>query len=67
VSGAAEENILEVLLPDYPDARTIVFLGESMEPIMTRIKKMTAAHELARFSVPDRMKDSDQVDEGGER
>jgi hypothetical protein len=49
------ENTFEVLFPDFPEAKGIVFMGESLEPMGLRIKNKTdrqASSELSRFEIP---------------
>jgi hypothetical protein len=49
------ENTFEVLFPDLPEASSIVFMGESLEPMGLRIKKKNgrkASGELTRFDLP---------------
>ena len=52
VFGAPEENVFDVLLPDDRRSKTIVFIGDSLEPYTDRKEQPTAARELARFDVP---------------
>jgi hypothetical protein len=59
VFGAVEENVFEVLLPDDSKAKTIAFMGESMEPATVRQERVAAARELAHFNVPEGMKGGD--------
>ena len=56
VSGAVNGNTFEVTLPDDSNAKTIVFWGESLEPVTTRQGPSTTARELARFDVPQGMR-----------
>ena len=56
VFGAVKENVFEVLLPDDSKARTIVLIGESLEPVTARKVPVSATRELARFSIPKGMK-----------
>jgi hypothetical protein len=57
VFGAAEESSFEVLLPDYAEAKTIIFLGESLESAADKEGKITTARELARFNVSNKLGD----------
>ncbi len=52
IFGDVKENVFEVLLPDDANAKTIAFIGESLEPVAARKEKAAAARELARFEVP---------------
>lgn len=65
VFGAVEENVFEVLLPDDSKAKTITFIGESLEPVVIRQERVTATRELARFNVPKGMKGGDAEIGGG--
>lgn len=53
VFGATQENFFEVLLPDDSNTKSIVLMGESLEPAMLRQRAVSASHELARFDVPE--------------
>jgi hypothetical protein len=53
--GTPKESIFEVLVPEYNEAKIIVLLGESLEPVLTKKEKM-AARELASFKVPENKK-----------
>jgi hypothetical protein len=55
VFGAVREHVFEVLLPDDSRAKTIVFIGESLEPVTAR-KEQRPARELARFNIPEGVK-----------
>jgi hypothetical protein len=65
VFGAVKENVFEVLLPDDSQAKTIAFIGESMEPATVRQEQVAAARELARFNVPEGMKGGEADTRGG--
>jgi hypothetical protein len=65
VFGAVKENVFEVLLPDDSQAKTIAFIGESMEPATVRQERVAAARELARFNVPEGMKGGEADTRGG--
>lgn len=51
VFGDVKESIIEVLLPDNKDAKSITLMGESLVPVKER-KKSIGSHELARFDIP---------------
>lgn len=57
VFGVAKESSFEVLLPDYAEAKTIIFLGESLESVTGKEGKISTAHELARFNIPNKLGD----------
>jgi hypothetical protein len=65
VFGAVKENVFEVLLPDDSQAKTIAFIGESMEPATLRQERVAATRELARFNVPEGMKGGEADTQGG--
>jgi hypothetical protein len=65
VFGAVNENVFEVLLPDDSKAKTIAFMGESLEPATVRKEQVAAARELARFNVPEGMKSGEAETQGG--
>jgi hypothetical protein len=52
VFGDLKENVFEVLLPDVSNAKTVVLMGESLEPVTLREREVGPARELARFDVP---------------
>lgn len=65
VFGAIKENVFEVLLPDDSEAKTIAFMGESLEPVTVRKERAAAARELARFNVPKEMRGGEAETRGG--
>jgi hypothetical protein len=65
IFGAVKESIFEVLLPDDSKAKTIAFMGESLEPVTVRQERVSAASELARFNVPEGMKGDETETRGG--
>jgi hypothetical protein len=50
--GAVKQSVFEVLLPDDADARSIVLIGEYLDPARARDDRARGARELARFDVP---------------
>lgn len=50
--GDVKESIFEVLLPDDANAKSIVLMGESLDPAKARKKRKGGSSELARFDVP---------------
>ena len=66
VFGAVKENAFEVLLPDDCKGKTIVFMGESLEPATVRKERVAEARELVRFNVPEGMKGGEAATRGGE-
>lgn len=65
IYGDVKENVFEVLLPDDSSARTIAFVGESLEPVKLRKRRVSATRELARFDVPRGMKGGAAETQGG--
>lgn len=65
VFGDVKENFFEVLLPDDGNAKSVAFMGESLEPVAARKKQVAAASELARFNLPKGIKGGVSEAEGG--
>lgn len=65
VFGTVEENVFDVLLPDDSKAKTIAFMGESLEPVTLRQERVAAARELAHFDVPEGMQGGEADTRGG--
>ena len=65
VFGTVKENIFEVLLPDDSEAKTIAFIGESMQSVTVRQERVAAARELAHFNVPKGIKGGETDIRGG--
>jgi hypothetical protein len=63
--GAVTESEFEVLLPDDADARSIVLIGEYLDPTRAREERAGGAHELARFDVPEGEKGGGAENRGG--
>ncbi len=54
IFGDVKENVFDVLLPDINKSKTIVLMGESLEPSIVRKEKTgLGAKELAYFNVPE--------------
>lgn len=64
VFGDVKENVFDVLLPDEDKAKTIVFIGESLNPVTLRKEQAAPTRELARFNVPKGMKSRPETQEG---
>jgi hypothetical protein len=50
--GSAEDTIVEVLLPDEPDATSVVLMGDYLDARIATAGRAAGARELARFDVP---------------
>jgi hypothetical protein len=50
--GPLPETMFEVLVPDDADARSLVLMGEYLDPASTREVREGGARELIRFDVP---------------
>ena len=59
VFGQPGDRTFEVLVPDDPDAKSIVMMGEYADPTKASLAPEGGARELARFDIP-------KADQGGE-
>jgi hypothetical protein len=67
VFGDVKENMFEVLIPDDSKGKTLALMGESLEPVTLRKEQVAAARELARFNVPNGMKDDQAEKQEGQQ
>ncbi len=54
--STVSDNVFQVLIPDIPDAHSIVLMGESLEPEGLRLlkkEKPEPSRELKRFAIPE--------------
>lgn len=63
VFGAPSESVFMVLLPDDPEATSVVLMGD-LNPAQRDAARLPSAAEIARFDIPG---DDDGSGSGGER
>jgi hypothetical protein len=54
--GTTSDHVFQVLIPDIPDADSMVLMGESLEPEGLRLlkkQKPEPSRELKRFAIPE--------------